>query len=153
MFVFYRLRSSAALSNLMKRRLFSMAGQFRKEKDSFGLIDVPIDALWGAQTQRSLKYFDIGGPAERMPNELIHALAVIKKAAAICNCERGYLSKDIKEAIVQVCDEVPPHLLNTFIIIKIMHDKLTEHFPLKIWQTGSGTQTNMNINEVWLVIR
>lgn len=105
----------------------------RTEKDSFGDIDVPDDKYWGAQTERSHQNFRIGG--HRMPIEVIQALAVVKKAAAIVNCELGQLPKDKMEVISKVCDEV-------------IGGKLDEHFPLVVWQTGSGTQTNMNVNEV-----
>ena len=106
----------------------------RTESDSFGNIEVPADKYWGAQTQRSLQNFKIGG--ERMPEPLIHALAIVKKAAAIVNLEMGGIDKKISDAIVQAADEV--------LSGKIGY----EHFPLVVWQTGSGTQTNMNINEV-----
>ena len=107
---------------------------FRTESDSFGEIQVPADKYWGAQTQRSLQNFKIGG--ERMPEPLITALAIIKKAAAITNEEMGSIDKKIADSIVQAADEV--------IDGKIGY----ENFPLVVWQTGSGTQTNMNINEV-----
>jgi fumarate hydratase class II len=105
----------------------------RIEKDSFGEIEVPGDKYWGAQTQRSHQNFRIGG--HRMPLEVIHALAIIKKAAAIVNCELGLLPKEKMKVISEVCDEV-------------ISGKLDDHFPLVVWQTGSGTQTNMNVNEV-----
>lgn len=106
----------------------------RIETDSFGEIEVPADKYYGAQTGRSLQNFKIGG--ERMPWPLIKALAIIKKAAAITNTALGSLDKKIADAIVQAADEV--------IDGKIGYD----NFPLVVWQTGSGTQTNMNINEV-----
>jgi fumarate hydratase, class II len=106
---------------------------FRKESDSLGEINVPLDALWGAQTERSRQNFTIG--SERMPYELIEALILIKKAAAIANSDLGVLEKHKKERIVEVTDE-------------LLQKKMTEQFPLVIWQTGSGTQTNMNVNEV-----
>lgn len=106
----------------------------RIESDSFGEIAVPADKYWGAQTQRSLQNFKIGG--ERMPEPLIHALALVKKAAALVNVEMGGIDKKIADAIVQAADEV--------LSGKIGY----EHFPLVVWQTGSGTQSNMNINEV-----
>ena len=106
----------------------------RVETDSFGEIEVPADKYYGAQTGRSLQNFKIGG--ERMPEPLITALAIIKKAAAITNAELGTVDKKIADAIVQAADEV--------IEGKIGY----ENFPLVVWQTGSGTQTNMNINEV-----
>jgi fumarate hydratase, class II len=106
----------------------------RVETDSFGEIEVPADKYYGAQTGRSLQNFKIGG--ERMPEPLIKALAIIKKAAAITNTELGSLDGKVADAIVQAADEV--------IEGKIGYD----NFPLVVWQTGSGTQTNMNINEV-----
>ncbi|MFZ9035782.1 MAG: class II fumarate hydratase [Francisellaceae bacterium] len=105
----------------------------RIEKDSIGEIRVDEDKYWGAQTQRSLKYFSIG--KDIMPIEAIHALALIKKAAAIANHELGYLSADKKKYICEVADE-------------IMKGDLDRHFPLHVWMTGSGTQSNMNVNEV-----
>lgn len=107
--------------------------EYRIETDSIGEVKVPVDKYFGAQTMRSKENFLIGN--ERMPIEVIYALAIIKKAAAIVNCELGLLPKDKKEVICQVCDE-------------IIEGKLDNHFPLVVWQTGSGTQTNMNINEV-----
>ncbi|PPI88816.1 fumarate hydratase, class II [Candidatus Pantoea edessiphila] len=105
----------------------------RIEKDSMGSVNVPNDKLWGAQTQRSLEHFHIS--TERMPIVFIHSLALIKRAAAIVNCDLGILKKNIAEAIIKATDEV-------------MDGKHNEEFPLVIWQTGSGTQTNMNMNEV-----
>lgn len=105
----------------------------RKESDSFGVIEVPSDKYWGAQTQRSLLNFKIG--IEKMPKQLIHALGLLKKAAAITNMEMNVLDKVIGNAIIQAADEV-------------IEGKLSENFPLVVWQTGSGTQTNMNMNEV-----
>ena len=105
----------------------------RIERDSLGEIEVPEDKLWGAQTQRSLQNFQIG--KEIMPVEIIRAFAILKKAAALTNYELGQLDKPITDAIDKVCDE-------------ILDGKLDAHFPLMVWQTGSGTQTNMNINEV-----
>ncbi|RMF21938.1 MAG: class II fumarate hydratase, partial [Bacteroidetes bacterium] len=107
--------------------------EFRKEKDSLGWVDVPADKYWGAQTQRSYQNFKIGG--HRMPREVIHAYAVLKKAAARTNEELGVLPKEKAELIARVCDE-------------ILAGKLDDQFPLVVWQTGSGTQTNMNLNEV-----
>jgi fumarate hydratase, class II len=106
---------------------------FRKEKDSMGYIDVPADKYWGAQTQRSAENFKIGG--HRMPKEIIHAFAVLKMAAARANHDLGVLPEDKKILIEKVCQE-------------IMDDKLDDQFPLVVWQTGSGTQSNMNLNEV-----
>src|SRR5262245_11315953 len=105
----------------------------RKETDSMGAVEVPADRYWGAQTERSLRYFKIGG--ERFPREMIRALGLVKKAAAAVNRELGLLPPDKADAIGQAADEV-------------IAGQLDEHFPLVIWQTGSGTQTNMNANEV-----
>lgn len=105
----------------------------RIETDTMGEVAVPTDKYWGAQTQRSLENFKIGG--ERMPLPLVRALGVQKKAAAQANMELGALDPKIGEAIIQAADEV-------------MSGALNDHFPLVVWQTGSGTQTNMNINEV-----
>jgi fumarate hydratase class II len=107
--------------------------QTRVEKDTFGPIEVPADRLWGAQTQRSLHHFKISG--ERMPRALVHALALVKKAAALVNTDLGALDPGKSQAIVAAADEV---LAGT-------HD---DEFPLVVWQTGSGTQSNMNANEV-----
>jgi len=105
----------------------------RIETDSMGQIEVPADKYWGAQTERSLLHFDIG--FDVMPREMIRALGILKKACALVNQDLGKLSADKAELIVQACDEV-------------IEGKLDEHFPLRVWQTGSGTQTNMNANEV-----
>lgn len=105
----------------------------RIEKDTMGTVEVPSDKYWGAQTQRSVNNFKIGG--DTMPIEVIYAMAIVKKAAAITNFELGKLPEDKMKLIVQVCDE-------------ITNGQLNEHFPLVVWQTGSGTQTNMNLNEV-----
>ncbi|WHY01994.1 class II fumarate hydratase [Neobacillus sp. DY30] len=105
----------------------------RIEKDTLGEVKVPADKFWGAQTQRSLNNFDIG--IEKMPIEVVHALAAIKKAAAIVNHHLGKLTESKMTAIVSVCDSV-------------LSGNYDEHFPLAVWQTGSGTQTNMNVNEV-----
>jgi fumarate hydratase class II len=105
----------------------------RTETDSFGPIDVPADKYWGAQTQRSLQNFKIG--IEILPRAMIRALAIVKKAAAQANAELGELDKKIADAISQAADEV-------------MSGKYDDNFPLKVWQTGSGTQSHMNINEV-----
>ncbi len=107
--------------------------QTRTEEDSIGKIKVNKAKLWGAQTQRSLQNFRIG--TEKMPLEVIHAMAIVKKAAAIVNAELKLLSQEKKRLIVQACDA-------------IIAGKLDDHFPLAVWQTGSGTQTNMNVNEV-----
>ncbi|MEE2695203.1 MAG: class II fumarate hydratase [Pseudomonadota bacterium] len=107
--------------------------KFREEEDSIGKIKVPSDKLWGAQTQRSLENFPIG--KDKMPHELIKAFAIQKKASAISNIAIEKLSSDLGEKIIDVCDE-------------LISGNLYEHFPLSVWQTGSGTQTNMNLNEV-----
>ena len=106
---------------------------FRKEKDSIGYIDVPADKYWAAQTQRSAENFKIGG--EKMPVEVVRAFAVLKKAAALTNLDAGILSAEKADLIGRVCDE-------------ILEGKLDDQFPLVVWQTGSGTQSNMNVNEV-----
>src|SRR5436305_10759374 len=105
----------------------------RTESDSMGPIEVPYDRYWGAQTQRSLKHFDIG--EDRMPPELIRAFGVLKKAAALVNRDLGKLDHEKTRLITQAADEVIAGTWN-------------DEFPLRIWQTGSGTQTNMNANEV-----
>ncbi len=105
----------------------------RTESDSMGSIEVPADAYWGAQTERSLHHFAIG--RDRMPTEVIHAFGVLKKAAAITNVELGLLKKDIADLICKAADEISA-------------GKWDNQFPLRVWQTGSGTQSNMNVNEV-----
>jgi fumarate hydratase class II len=105
----------------------------RTEKDSMGEIEVPVGVYWGAQSARSLIHFNIG--TEKMPREIIRGMGILKKAAAIVNAELGVLAVDKKDLIVKAADEV-------------ISGKLDEHFPLSIWQTGSGTQSNMNTNEV-----
>jgi fumarate hydratase class II len=107
----------------------------RIEKDTMGEIAVPSDRYWGAQTQRSLKYFQAGAGRDTMPRELIKAFGILKKAAAMANVELKLLDQERGDLIAQVADEV-------------IAGKLDDHFPLVIWQTGSGTQTNMNVNEV-----
>jgi fumarate hydratase class II len=109
-----------------------MSGK-RTEKDSFGPIEVPAERLWGAQTERSRRFFRISG--ERMPLPVIYALALVKKAAAAVNAELGLLEKQKAQAIARAADEV-------------LAGKHDEEFPLVVWQTGSGTQSNMNVNEV-----
>jgi fumarate hydratase class II len=106
----------------------------RTEKDTMGTVEVPADKYWGAQTQRSVENFKIGEPAS-MPKEVIQAFAILKKAAALVNFDLGVLPKEKMALIVAVCDE-------------ILAGKLDDQFPLVIWQTGSGTQSNMNVNEV-----
>lgn len=105
----------------------------RTERDGLGEVEVPSDALWGAGTQRSLINFPIG--REKMPSEIIEALVLIKKAAAAVNVELGVLDKDLGQAIVEAADQV-------------LSGGFEDQFPLSLWQTGSGTQTNMNVNEV-----
>src|SRR5881275_835040 len=105
----------------------------RVETDSMGAIEVAADKYWGAQTERSLLHFNIG--FDVMPREMIRAFGILKKACALVNHDLGKLPEDKLKLIVQACDEV-------------IEGKLDEHFPLRVWQTGSGTQTNMNANEV-----
>ena len=100
-----------------------------------GAIEVPADRYWGAQTQRSLEHFSIGGPCERMPVEVVRAFGILKKAAALVNLELGKLPKEKADLIIHAADEV-------------IDGALDDHFPLFVWQTGSGTQSNMNANEV-----
>lgn len=108
--------------------------EYRIEHDTMGEVKVPADKYWGAQTERSRNNFKIG-PEASMPKEIIYAFAYLKKAAAQANCDLGVLSKDKSDLIGKVCDE-------------ILDKKLDNEFPLVIWQTGSGTQSNMNVNEV-----
>src|ERR671929_762272 len=105
----------------------------RFESDSMGQVEVRSDRYWGAQTERSLHHFNIG--FDVMPREMVRALGVLKKAAALVNEELGKLPSDKARLIVRAADEV-------------IEGRLDEHFPLRVWQTGSGTQTNMNANEV-----
>ena len=107
--------------------------EYRIEKDSLGEVRVPAGHLWGAQTQRSLENFPIG--EEKMPREIISALALIKKVCAEVNCSLGVLDEERKNLIVRVCNS-------------ILAGNFEGEFPLSVWQTGSGTQTNMNLNEV-----
>src|SRR2546430_782629 len=107
----------------------------RIESDSIGNIERAGDRDWGAQTQRSLEHFSIGGPGERMPVEVVRAFGILKKACALVNLELGKLPKDKADLIVGAAEEV-------------IEGKLDDHFPLYVWQTGSGTQSNMNANEV-----
>ncbi len=109
--------------------------EYRIEHDTMGEVRVPADKYWGAQTQRSKDNFKIGGEKNRMPIEIIRAFAILKKSAAEANSELGVLSREKAELIGKVCDE-------------ILEGKLDEQFPLVVWQTGSGTQSNMNSNEV-----
>ncbi|MGY0425510.1 MAG: class II fumarate hydratase [Polaribacter sp.] len=108
--------------------------KYRIEKDTMGHVNVPADKYWGAQTERSRNNFKIGAPAS-MPLEIVYGFAYLKKAAAYTNEELGILSKEKRDLISQVCEE-------------ILEGKLNDQFPLVIWQTGSGTQSNMNVNEV-----
>ncbi|MDG1191361.1 MAG: class II fumarate hydratase [Flavobacteriaceae bacterium] len=108
--------------------------EYRIEKDTIGEVKVPKEVYWGAQTERSRTNFKIGAPAS-MPLEIVYGFAYLKKAAAYTNCDSGVLSSEKRDRIAQVCDE-------------ILVGKLDDQFPLVIWQTGSGTQSNMNVNEV-----
>ncbi len=108
--------------------------EYRIEKDTMGEVHVPKNVYWGAQTQRSINNFKIG-PQGSMPREIIYGFAYLKKAAAYANCELGVLDATKRDLIAKVCDE-------------ILEGKLDDQFPLVIWQTGSGTQSNMNVNEV-----
>ena len=110
-----------------------MKEDFRLENDSLGNIKVPKDKFWGAQTQRSIKNFSVGD--ELIPLDIIYSLTLIKKAAAITNFDLGILETSKKDLIILSCDD-------------ILNGMFDDQFPLKIWQTGSGTQTNMNVNEV-----
>ncbi len=109
--------------------------EFRKEKDTMGIVNVPAHVYWGAQTQRSIENFDIARDINKMPKEIIRAFAYLKKAAAMANLDAGELDQDKCTMIGAVCDE-------------ILAGKLDDQFPLVVWQTGSGTQSNMNVNEV-----
>lgn len=109
--------------------------KFRKEKDTMGTVEVPADVYWGAQTQRSIDNFKIAEDINKMPREIIYAFAYLKKAAALTNVDAGILEKNKCDLIGKVCDE-------------ILDGKLDDQFPLVVWQTGSGTQSNMNVNEV-----
>ena len=108
---------------------------YRKEKDTMGVVEVPADVYWGAQTQRSIMNFPIAQDINKMPKEIIAAFAYLKKAAALTNNQLGVLDAEKCAIIGKVCDE-------------ILENKLTSQFPLVVWQTGSGTQSNMNVNEV-----
>src|SRR5882757_8244794 len=117
-----------------RRYRHSMSGErTRRETDSLGEVEVPADRYWGAQTQRSLHHFSIGD--DRMPKALSRAYGIVKKAAAEVNFADGRLAADKAKAITQAADEV-------------IAGELDAHFPLYVWQTGSGTQSNMNLNEV-----
>src|SRR5262245_29987489 len=117
----------------MRAKSHSHGQPTRTESDSMGKIEVPTDRYYGAQTARSLIHFDIG--PDSMPRSIIRAFGVLKKAAALVNRDLGKLPEDKARLIAQAADEV-------------ISGKLDEHHPLSIWQTGSGTQTNMNVNEV-----
>ncbi|KAF5375078.1 hypothetical protein D9758_000155 [Tetrapyrgos nigripes] len=132
--VYLRLGTPQARLRLFSTTMAAKSQQFRVEKDTFGDLQVPADRYWGAQTQRSLQNFDIGGPAERLPPPLIKAFAVLKKAASVVNVGYG-LDPKIGKAIQEAADDV-------------ISGKLIDHFPLVVFQTGSGTQSNMNVNEV-----
>src|SRR5690554_2658057 len=105
---------------------------YRIEKDSLGDVKVPADKYWGAQTERSRNNFKIGNYKQKMPHEIIEGFAYLKKAAAYTNAELGVLPNEKRDLIAQVCDE-------------ILEGKLNDQFPLVVWQTGSGTQSNMNV--------
>jgi fumarate hydratase class II len=109
--------------------------EFRKEKDTMGVVEVPAHVFWGAQTERSVENFRIAQDINKMPKEIIKAFAYLKKGAALTNLDAGVLAKDKCDLICKVCDE-------------ILEGKLDDQFPLVVWQTGSGTQSNMNVNEV-----
>ncbi|CAI7842653.1 unnamed protein product, partial [Closterium sp. NIES-53] len=135
--VIRRVATSPGPQHQQARILFSRAYSgmaFREEKDTFGPIQVPADKYWGAQTQRSLQNFEIGGERERMPDQIVKAFGVLKKACAQVNLGYG-LDPKIGNAVIQASQEVAD-------------GKLMDQFPLVIWQTGSGTQSNMNANEV-----
>ena len=109
--------------------------EYRIEKDTMGEVKVPAEAYWGAQTERSIENFRIATDTNKMPKEIIQAFAYLKKAAALTNLDAGVLSKEKSDLIGKVADE-------------ILAGKLADQFPLVVWQTGSGTQSNMNVNEV-----
>ena len=109
--------------------------EYRIEKDTMGEVKVPANVYWGAQTQRSIDNFKIAQDINTLPNEIIKAFAYLKKAAALTNLDAGVLPQEKADLIGQVCDE-------------IIAGKLDDQFPLVVWQTGSGTQSNMNLNEV-----
>jgi len=109
--------------------------EYRIEKDTMGKVEVPAHVYWGAQTQRSIENFKIAQDINKMPRDIIRAFAYLKKAAAITNCDAGVLPKETSDIIGTVCDE-------------ILDGRLDDQFPLVVWQTGSGTQSNMNVNEV-----
>lgn len=124
--------------------------KFREESDTFGPINVPADKYWGAQTQRSLQNFDIGGETERMPIPLIKAFAILKKCAAKVNSHIFFSNSLIKLSKINMSNKLEKKIGEAIIKASddIIQGKLLENFPLVVWQTGSGTQTNMNVNEV-----
>src|SRR5206468_10330499 len=128
-----RPRGGDPRAHAARQRCYGARMATRIEHDTFGPIEVPADHLWGAQTQRSLQNFDISG--ERQPREIIRALVQIKRSAAVVNHLMNLLPQDKAGAIIAAADEV-------------LAGKLDDEFPLMVWQTGSGTQTNMNVNEV-----
>src|SRR6516162_6917263 len=128
-----RLPSWPLAAGALMSTLTQPVTKTRMESDSMGKIEVPSNVYWGAQTQRSLLHFNIG--RDTMPPELIRAFGILKKACALVNQDLGKLPPDKAKLIVQAADEV-------------IAGKLNDQFPLRIWQTGSGTQTNMNVNEV-----
>ncbi len=134
MFVFFSSLIVAIPKHSWQNTIMTEAAKkIRIETDSMGEIEVPSDVYWGAQTQRSLHHFDIG--FDVMPREMIRAFGILKKACAIVNADLGKLPEEKRDLIIRAADEV-------------IEGKLDKHFPLRVWQTGSGTQTNMNANEV-----
>merc|ERR1719161_3445552 len=129
--------SLSALHRCVNSRMFAEGGEgtTRIEYDTFGPVAVPSERLWGAQTQRSIKNFDIGGAPARMPLAVVHAMAILKKCCAKYNVNAGRLKPEFGEAIMNAADEV-------------IRGRWDEEFPLVVFQTGSGTQSNMNMNEV-----
>ena len=127
-------KKKALFSNFTSSQKQQKTMEYRIEKDTMGEVKVPAEKLWGAQTERSRSNFKIGVPAS-MPLEIIYGFAYLKKAAAYANRELGDLPSEKRDLIAQVCDE-------------ILQGKHDDQFPLVIWQTGSGTQSNMNVNEV-----
>src|SRR4051794_37957183 len=121
--------------NLLLTTYYLPLMEYRIEKDTMGKVKVPANVYWGAQTQRSIENFKIAQDINKMPKEIIRAFAYLKKAAALTNLDAGVLSKETCDLIGKVCDE-------------ILEGKLDDQFPLVVWQTGSGTQSNMNVNEV-----
>lgn len=143
----HTLVTSSSLKNLISSRQMSSSAKFRIEHDTMGKVEVPADSLYGAQTQRSKNNFKIGIQQESdrswggeiMPKQMVKAMAIVKKACARVNKELGFLPEDAAHAIVKAADEI---------IDEKLPNHLGREFPLVIWQTGSGTQTNMNVNEV-----